>query len=108
VGRELIDDLVAVIAKHCTDEPIVASATVRFELDERLGERRNHPSINYNGGAFRSAEQAACRGGRFQRWKRLVGKNHVGWSPSKTMDARAYRRAKAWALRKGWKQVEVE
>ena len=102
MSDDLTDDLVAVIKKHCVDEPIVESATVRFELDERLEERRNHPGIKYNGGAFRKAEQASCRDGRLQRWKRRVGKGHVGWSPSMSEDPAAYRRAVAWAQRKGW------
>ena len=108
MSDDLTDDFVDTIKEHCTDEPIVSSSTVRWVLDKRLGERRNHPGIGFNGGLFRKAEQEACRNGHLQRWKRIIGKEHVGWSPSKARDPAAFGRAEAWARRKGWKRSELK
>ena len=100
----LVELLIATVFEHSIDEPIVPSATVRWVLDERLGERRNHPEATRNGSDFERADHEACSRGRLQKWKRRIGQGGIGWSASQEADAAAYRRAEEWAERKGWRR----
>jgi len=97
VAADLVDAIVSLGLKHA----IVWSSEVReyFSANGLLtGERREDPTVPWNGAHFERADHEACRSGELQKWKR--GRT-VGWSRSGARDEAAYARASASALSEG-------
>lgn len=97
-------DLVRIVKEHSETEPIVPSATVRYEFWRRgliSGERSQArefglPPPGYNGPSFNKADKKACATGQLERWKRPIGQGSIGWSlPGSSA-------AQDWAALKGW------
>ncbi len=80
-GNATAEDLIAAVTKHCSDEHIVSSGSVRFEFETgRLNPQgRGMRRTEWNGGPFQAAIDFACQDGDLHRWKRQYG-GGVGWS----------------------------
>lgn len=102
--RVEIQDLVDAVARHCGDEHIVSSGTVRFDFEDRgldAGERRGGRSVEWNGRPFQSADNRACSDGLLLKWRRR-GQVGVGWSLA---GGEPLRLARQWASRHGWERA---